>query len=52
MPIRGRPITLADLATHSSGLPRLPKGWLVGAQENSERAVDRIALELLKALEA
>jgi serine-type D-Ala-D-Ala carboxypeptidase/endopeptidase len=26
LPVRGRPITLADLATHRSGLPRLPKG--------------------------
>jgi CubicO group peptidase (beta-lactamase class C family) len=28
LPVRGRPITLLDLATHSSGLPRLPKGLL------------------------
>jgi serine-type D-Ala-D-Ala carboxypeptidase/endopeptidase len=27
-PVRGRPITLADLASHSSGLPRVPKGFL------------------------
>jgi CubicO group peptidase (beta-lactamase class C family) len=26
LPVRGRPITLADLATHTSGLPRLPRG--------------------------
>jgi serine-type D-Ala-D-Ala carboxypeptidase/endopeptidase len=26
--VRGRPITLADLATHTSGVPRLPKGML------------------------
>jgi CubicO group peptidase (beta-lactamase class C family) len=29
MPVRGRPITLADLATHTSGLPRLPHGFLL-----------------------
>lgn len=28
MPVRSRPITLGDLATHTSGLPRLPKGSL------------------------
>ncbi len=27
MPVRERPITLADLASHTSGLPRLPKGF-------------------------
>jgi D-alanyl-D-alanine-carboxypeptidase/D-alanyl-D-alanine-endopeptidase len=26
--VRGRPITLADLATHTAGLPRLPHGFL------------------------
>jgi D-alanyl-D-alanine-carboxypeptidase/D-alanyl-D-alanine-endopeptidase len=28
LPVRGRPITLADLATHTSGLTGLPKGML------------------------
>jgi serine-type D-Ala-D-Ala carboxypeptidase/endopeptidase len=28
IPVRGRPITLADLASHTSGLPRSPKGFL------------------------
>ena len=28
IPVRGRPITLVDLATHSAGLPRLPPGLL------------------------
>ena len=28
-PVNGRPITLEDLATHRSGLPRLPAGMLV-----------------------
>jgi CubicO group peptidase (beta-lactamase class C family) len=28
-PVRGRPITLEDLATHHSGLPRLPAGMVL-----------------------
>jgi D-alanyl-D-alanine-carboxypeptidase/D-alanyl-D-alanine-endopeptidase len=28
LPVRGRPITLLDLATQTSGLPRLPKGLI------------------------
>lgn len=28
LPVRGRPVTLADLATHAAGLPRLPPGLL------------------------
>lgn len=28
LPVRGRPVTLLDLATHRSGLPRLPLRWL------------------------
>jgi D-alanyl-D-alanine-carboxypeptidase/D-alanyl-D-alanine-endopeptidase len=28
LPVRGRPITLADLASQASGLPRLPKGLI------------------------
>jgi CubicO group peptidase (beta-lactamase class C family) len=26
LPVRGRPVTLVDLATHTAGFPRLPKG--------------------------
>ena len=37
MPVRGRPITLADLATHRSGLPRLPSGLLLPALARSRR---------------
>jgi len=29
LPVRGRPITLADLATQTSGLPRLPRGLIL-----------------------
>jgi serine-type D-Ala-D-Ala carboxypeptidase/endopeptidase len=29
LPVRGRPITLADLATHTAGLPRLPHGFVL-----------------------
>ena len=36
MPVRRRPITLADLAAQTSGLPRLPKG-LVGLSRGSGR---------------
>jgi CubicO group peptidase (beta-lactamase class C family) len=28
LPVRGRPVTLVDLATHAAGLPRLPPGLL------------------------
>jgi CubicO group peptidase (beta-lactamase class C family) len=29
LPVRGRPIALADLATHTAGLPRLPHGFVL-----------------------
>jgi serine-type D-Ala-D-Ala carboxypeptidase/endopeptidase len=29
LPVRGRPITLADLAKHTAGLPRLPHGFVL-----------------------
>ena len=28
IPVRGRPVTLVDLATHTAGFPRLPKGLI------------------------
>jgi len=31
LPVRGRPITLTDLATHAAGLPRLPHGFFLGS---------------------
>jgi CubicO group peptidase (beta-lactamase class C family) len=38
--VRGRAITLADLATHTSGLPRLPKGllWLAISERKNPYA--------------
>jgi D-alanyl-D-alanine-carboxypeptidase/D-alanyl-D-alanine-endopeptidase len=36
LPVRGRPITLVDLATQTSGLPRLPKGLLWRALRESK----------------
>lgn len=36
-PVRGRPITLEDLATHHSGLPRLPAGLLWPALTTQRR---------------
>jgi serine-type D-Ala-D-Ala carboxypeptidase/endopeptidase len=37
LPVRGRDITLEDLATHRSGLPRLPKGLLLPALTSDRR---------------
>ena len=37
VPVRGRPITLADLASHTSGLSRLPKGFLLPAMLRERR---------------
>jgi D-alanyl-D-alanine-carboxypeptidase/D-alanyl-D-alanine-endopeptidase len=37
MPLRGREITLADLSSHRSGLPALPKGLLVPALTTRRR---------------
>jgi serine-type D-Ala-D-Ala carboxypeptidase/endopeptidase len=57
LPVRGRPITLGDLATQTSGLPRLPPGMLrrsLGQRSNPyagfteldlERAVPRTPLK-------
>ena len=40
MPQRGRPITLEDLTTHRSGLPRLPQGLLLsGAHARPARSL-------------
>jgi serine-type D-Ala-D-Ala carboxypeptidase/endopeptidase len=37
LPVRGREITLEDLATHRSGLPGLPKGLLLSALTRDRR---------------
>jgi CubicO group peptidase (beta-lactamase class C family) len=49
LPVRGMPITLADLATHTSGLPRLPKGLLWQAIRESSNPYAGITLDQLNA---
>jgi D-alanyl-D-alanine-carboxypeptidase/D-alanyl-D-alanine-endopeptidase len=46
LPVRGREITLEDLATHRSGLPRLPKGlrWLVRDRRDPYARLDEARL--------
>jgi CubicO group peptidase (beta-lactamase class C family) len=44
VPMRGgRPITLVDLATHRSGLPRLPPGFLLHALRHREDPYARLS---------
>jgi CubicO group peptidase (beta-lactamase class C family) len=46
VPMRGgRPIRLVDLATHTSGLPRLPPGFLVPALRHREDPYARLSTE-------
>jgi serine-type D-Ala-D-Ala carboxypeptidase/endopeptidase len=47
IPVRGRPITLADLASHTSGLPRLPKGLLLRAMRESKNPYASLSPEQL-----
>ena len=49
LPVRGRPITLADLATHTSGLPRLPKGMLRLALKEQDNPYANFSVEDLEA---
>ncbi len=48
-PVLGRPVTLQDLATHTSGLPRLPKGLLRSAYTR-DRKDPYARLDLLAAI--
>ena len=46
VPMRdGRPITLVDLATHRSGLPRLPPGFLLHALRHRDDPYARLSTE-------
>jgi D-alanyl-D-alanine-carboxypeptidase/D-alanyl-D-alanine-endopeptidase len=47
IPVRGRPITLADLATHTSGLPRVPKGLLRLALKDSRNPYASLSMDRL-----
>ena len=49
LPVRGRPITLTDLATHTSGLPRLPKGVLWHAIRESSNPYANFTVDQLNA---
>lgn len=44
----GRPIRLVDLATHTSGLPRLPPGLLKQARKHQDDPYARFTLEQLE----
>jgi D-alanyl-D-alanine-carboxypeptidase/D-alanyl-D-alanine-endopeptidase len=53
LPVRGRPITLADLATHTAGLPRLPHGFVLRSVRHRRNPYARFtAGELYASLEA
>jgi serine-type D-Ala-D-Ala carboxypeptidase/endopeptidase len=49
LPVRGRPITLADLATHTSGLPGLPKGMLGLALKERHNPYANFSIDALHA---
>jgi serine-type D-Ala-D-Ala carboxypeptidase/endopeptidase len=50
-PVKGREVTLEDLATHSSGLPRVPRGMLIAAY-TSERKDPYAKVDLRAAIPA
>jgi serine-type D-Ala-D-Ala carboxypeptidase/endopeptidase len=49
LPVRGRPITLCDLATHTAGLPRLPHGFFVRSVRHRHNPYDWFTVEDLYA---
>ncbi len=48
VPVHGRPITLADLATHTSALPNLPRSSLPWAVRHGSNALASIEVEDLE----
>ena len=45
LPVRGRPVSLVDLATHTSGFPRLPKGLVRQALRHGDDPYARFTAE-------
>ena len=50
LPVRGRPITLADLATQTSGLPRLPRGLIRQSLRQRHDPYARFGADLERAI--
>ena len=49
LPVRGRPITLADLASHTAGLPRLPHGFILRSMRHRRNPYSWLTVDDLHA---